>query len=354
MKKRAASPAIFLESRGDDGQIARPMKILAAMFCCLLALLPASVRAGNPAHRSRQPALAERDYVSLRDWAADNHLKVSWVQRNKIIALTNATQRLVFTVNSTQAEINGVNVWLSHPVAAGDATGPCLTRFDLHTAIQPLVSPPRNTPGKKLKLIVLDPGHGGKDTGNCVGSQAEKKYTLLLAQEIRDQLKKSGIKVAFTRSTDTFVELPARPAKAQKLGADLFLSLHFNAVREGRAEVHGSEVYCLTPAGASSTNTRGEGNPSQVTGNRNNDKSLFLAYQIQKSLGRNLHAEDRGVRRARFAVLRDATMPAALIEAGFMSHPAEGGKIFTAAYRREMARAIVNGILAYKREVERV
>lgn len=329
------------------------MKILAAIFCCLLALTPAHARAASPAHRSRQATLSGRNYVPVRDWAADNRLTVSWLQRNKIIALTSATQRLVFTVNSTQAEINGVKVWLSHPVSAGTGDGPCVSTLDLQSTLQPLVSPPQTAPGKKLKLIVLDPGHGGKDSGNCVGSQTEKKYTLLLAQEIRDQLKKSGIKVALTRSTDSFAELPARPAKAQKLGADLFLSLHFNAVSEGRTEVRGSEVYCLTPAGASSTNTRGEGNPSWVTGNRNNDKNILLAYQIQKSLTRTLRAEDRGVRRARFAVLRDATMPAALIEAGFMSHPVEGGKIFTAAYRREMARAIVNGILAYKREVER-
>jgi N-acetylmuramoyl-L-alanine amidase len=73
---------------------------------------------------------------------------------------------------------------------------------------------------------------------------------------------------------------------------------------------------------------------------------------MQKALTRNLAAEDRGVRRARFAVLRDAVMPAVLIEAGFMSHPAEGRKIFTSAYRQKMARAIVEGLLAYKRAVE--
>jgi N-acetylmuramoyl-L-alanine amidase len=73
---------------------------------------------------------------------------------------------------------------------------------------------------------------------------------------------------------------------------------------------------------------------------------------MQKALTRNLSVEDRGVRRARFAVLRDAVMPAVLIEAGFMSHPAEGRKIFTAAYRQKMARAIVEGLLAYKRAVE--
>ena len=116
----------------------------------------------------------------------------------------------------------------------------------------------------------------------------------------------------------------------------MFVSLHFNAAETGRNTVQGAEVYCLTPAGASSTNARGEGaGAGSFPGNRHNDQNLFLAYQVQKALTRNLAVEDRGVRRARFAVLRDAVMPAVLIEAGFMSHPAEGRKIFTAAYRQE-------------------
>ena len=94
----------------------------------------------------------------------------------------------------------------------------------------------------------------------------------------------------------------------------------------------------------------GEGSDYGPTiANRVEQKSLLLAYQIQKSLVRNLAVEDRGVRRARFAVLRDAAMPAILIECGYMTHPAEGKKIYDAAYRRQMAQAIVRGILAYQK-----
>jgi N-acetylmuramoyl-L-alanine amidase len=115
--------------------------------------------------------------------------------------------------------------------------------------------------------------------------------------------------------------------------------------------VQGVEIFSCTPAGATSTNARGEGDTSWVDGNRNDGKSLLLAYQLQKSVVRGLRAEDRGVKRARFAVLREATMPAVLIEGGFMSHPREGAKIFDPAYRREMARAIVDGILSYRNAV---
>jgi N-acetylmuramoyl-L-alanine amidase len=109
----------------------------------------------------------------------------------------------------------------------------------------------------------------------------------------------------------------------------------------------------MTPAGAPSTNAQGEGaGAGSFSGNRNNDQNLLLAYHVQKSLVGNLYAEDRGVRRARFAVLRDATMPAILVEAGFMSHPAEGRKIISPEYRKQMAKAIVDGIRAYQKVVQ--
>ena len=202
-------------------------------------------------------------------------------------------------------------------------------------------------------MICLDPGHGGKDTGTRNGFQQEKKYTLLLAQEVRDQLNRAGLKATLTRTTDTLIDLPVRPDLARRRGADLFVSLHFNGANGSRNEIRGIEVYCLTPSGASSTNARGEGGGAgPAPGNRNNDKNMFLAYLVHKSLVRSLPTEDRGVRRARFAVLREAQMPAVLIEGGYMSHPSESKKIYDPAYRRQMARAIVDGLLAYKRQVE--
>ena len=98
------------------------------------------------------------------------------------------------------------------------------------------------------------------------------------------------------------------------------------------------------------SNAQGEGADHGATpANRVENKSLLLAYQMQKSLVKNLGVDDRGVRRARFAVLRDAEMPAILIEGGYMTHPVEGKKIFDAGYRKQMAAAIVKGILNYQK-----
>jgi N-acetylmuramoyl-L-alanine amidase len=293
-----------------------------------------------------------REYVRLADWAKAYGFDLCWVKRDETLQLSNHAAKLLLGVDSREAQVNGVQVWLLFPTAQRNGAV-YISQLDLQKNLQPVLSPPRNRSGAAIRTICLDPGHGGKDPGNQVGANQEKKYTLLLAREVRDQLQQAGLKAALTRSTDTLIELPARPEVAKRRNADLFVSLHFNSIEASRGSVQGAEVYCLTPAGASSTNARGEGGGGEsCAGNRCDDKNMFLAYQVQKALARNLTVEDRGVRRARFAVLRDAVMPAVLIEAGFMSHPVEGRKIFTAAYRREMARAIVDGLLAYKRGVE--
>jgi N-acetylmuramoyl-L-alanine amidase len=319
----------------------------AITFCLLVLLVLPGARRVVEAAQVPGPT-----YVRLVDWAKANGFNSRWLKPDESVQLSRNGSKLVLTVDSREAQINGVQVWLLLPVVARYRSL-CLAQLDVERTLRPLLSPPRASPGAKIRTICLDPGHGGKDPGYQVGSNQEKYYTLLLAQEVRAQLARAGLKVTLTRSTDTLVELPTRPELAKRRGADLFVSLHFNAADPGRSIVQGVEVYCLTPVGASSTNARGEGaDAGWCVGNGHNDQNLFLAYQVQRSLTRNLAVADRGVRRARFAVLRDAAMPAVLIEAGFMSNPAEGRKIFTSEYRQKMARAIVDGLLAYKRAVE--
>lgn len=296
-----------------------------------------------------------QNYVAISDWARGSGLYGFTLKHGDEIVLTNRTARLVFDVDPARTEINGVQVRLSFPVANVKGVS-LIAQFDLDKTVRPLLFPSRYVEPKKITTICLDPGHGGKDSGNRVGWHYEKNYTLPLALELRDQLRKHGFNVILTRSKDTYVELPDRPALANRRGADLFISLHFNATAIGGDEAEGPETYCITPVGANSSNASVEGSEyGTVTGggptiaNHNEQKSLLLAYQMEKSLVQNLNAEDRGVRRARFAVLRDATMPAILIEGGYMTHPVEGKKIYNSAYRRQMAAAIVKGILAYQK-----
>lgn len=318
-------------------------------FVFLLALLFAPLgfargRTGN----------ARPNYVRLDEWARANVFSIHLLERDRTLELDGGGARLVFNLDSRsdarRAQINGVQVWLAFPVLLQNGRA-LISQTDLADTIGPILAPPSNSPGIKVKTICIDPGHGGNDPGYQVGPNDEKNYTLLLAQEVRGQLKTAGFKVVLTRTTDVKIPLEERTAVARRAGADLFISLHFNASETARNEVKGTEIFCCAPAGATSTNARGEGDTQWVVGNRHDEKNALLAYEMQKSYVKNLGVEDRGMKRARFEVLREATMPAILIEGGFMSHPAEGKKIYDPAYRKQMAHSIVEGVLAYKRAV---
>jgi N-acetylmuramoyl-L-alanine amidase len=322
------------------------------LICPLLLVL--ALHAATEAPGARRPPeavdISGKELLPLTHWASANGLEIRWLKRDETLQLSSRSTKIVLTVDSREAQLNGTEIWLLFPVVQRNGTV-YLSQLDLQTTLEPIIAPPKNRPGAAIKSVCLDPGHGGKDPGNHLGSNQEKKFTLLLALELREQLTRAGIKATLTRATDTFIELPTRPELAKRRNADVFISLHFNAFAQN--SVRGAEVYCLTPAGASSTNARGEGGGAGwFAGNHCNEKNMFLAYQMQKSLTKNLAVDDRGLKRARYAVLRDAVMPAVLIEGGFMSNPAEGRKIFDAAYRKQMARAIVEGLLAYKRTVE--
>ena len=234
---------------------------LPVFFCFVFCALPTTAALING-----------HNYTPLGDWARANGFYGFTRDRGNEIVLTNRTTRLVFEVDTAQAEINGVNVRLSFPVANAKGV-PFITQLDLDKTIRPLLFPSRYLEPRRITTICLDPGHGGKDTGNRVGGgffgHSEKTYTLALALELRDQLRQAGFNVVLTRNKDAFVELPLRPDIANQRGADLFVSLHFNAAQTGKSEVEGPETYCITPVGASSSNAQGEGsNYGATTANR--------------------------------------------------------------------------------------
>jgi len=351
MRKTSSRAAIALNHAGGAGRLRAFMNLAAGALLLLTGLLTASAQSASG--KLARASLSGGDYIRLSDWAGAGRFQVVWTRRNEEVQLTNSWSRLVFTVDSHKAEVNGVTIFLSAPVAVRHG---CLylSVQDLETALNPVLFPSNHTVRAPVMSVCLDPGHGGRDPGNEEGRRKEKDYTLLLAREVRELLSVAGLTVTLTRNGDSFVALPDRTELARQRDADLFVSLHFNAVIADKAEVKGVEVYCLTPAGAGSTNARGEGGDvSAWAGNRLDAKNILLAYQVQKAMVRSLPVEDRGVKRARFAVLRNARVPAILIEAGFMSHPQESKRIFDPQYRRRLARAIADGILAYKRAIER-
>jgi N-acetylmuramoyl-L-alanine amidase len=265
------------------------------------------------------------------------------------ISLTNRWADIGLLSDSRRGSVNGVAVWLSFPIRVYNGRL-LISQKDLSTLIEPILYPKRLPEDRKVRMIALDAGHGGKDPGYQIGNHQEKKYTLLLAKQVQDLLEDAGLKSVMTRRSDMYVERGERADLARAAKADLFVSLHYNTAPDVTAK--GVETYAVTPFGAEATNG-GEVSLRSYPGNKYDAQSALLAFEVQRSITRSLDLSDRGVRRAGFEVLRKAPMPSILIESGFMSNPGDSKKVFDEDHRKEMARAIVDGILAYKRVMER-
>lgn len=218
-------------------------------------------------------------------------------------------------------------------------------------------------------MVVIDPGHGGIDPG-AVGFVVEKEVTLDLALRLRGLLQKEGLEVILTRSGDTHLS----PDKASDLGLraemanskrNLFVSIHVNSAPSA---AQGIETYyfgsTLDPkllAQVIRENGGGElgqrlTREAQSVGERlvrdliarsNLKFSRTLAHYVQGALLQATGAVDRGVRQAPFYVLRNARIPAILVEVGFANHPVEGRRLQTEAYRQALALAMARGILRF-------
>ena len=325
--------------------------LFAIFFCCKFLVDAASQGSLQTIE------VGKIEYTDLSSWGFTKSYQHFLLANKEDFVLSNRWSKLVFKINSRRAEVNGITVWLDHTILM-QSNKAMIAKIDLNATILPIIAPTIPAKPKPIEIVVLDPGHGGKDPGNEVGTNQEKEYTLLIAKELRKKLSMNGIRVFLTRTNDTFIGLDDRPSFAKKQQADLFISLHLNGTMNNQAGARGVEVFCLPPAGIQPTSslTRGTGKSTGLPlypGNKFDTRNLLLAYYIQKSVVSTLKVEDRGIRRERFAVLRSAQMPAVLIECGFMSDPTEFQKLKNDGYRQEMVQAILDGILEYKRCMER-
>lgn len=223
-----------------------------------------------------------------------------------------------------------------------------LSSIDVNTILRPLFLTASSVRRHSIRRIIIDPGHGGFDRGAAGKKIIEKHYVLSIARRTAAILQKCGYQVVLTRNADYLVPLNQRGAFANARQGDLFVSLHCNSSTDPRAA--GIETYCLTPAGASSTNQKKILNIA-YPGNLLDGNNFLLAFEMQKALLLRTKSADRGVRRGRFAVLRNLKMPGILLEMGFISNPAEENKLLQAANQEQIARGIAVGIINYHRRI---
>ena len=227
---------------------------------------------------------------------------------------------------------------------------------------------------KKTIVVAIDPGHGGKDTGavNPGSGLREKDVVLQIAHRLKQHINsKKGFSAFLTRSDDTYIPLPERPGSARRRGADLFISIHADAVENSAPS--GSSVYILSTKGA----TTAIGKYLESTENSVDlrwgvdvskydddiqqallgmqqeatiESSYILAQKTLNELGRIGKVHKGQVQRANFVVLRSPDIPSMLVETAFISNPDEARKLASPAYQEQLAQGIANGVVSYYQE----
>ncbi|MBD1842364.1 N-acetylmuramoyl-L-alanine amidase [Cyanobacteria bacterium FACHB-63] len=181
--------------------------------------------------------------------------------------------------------------------------------------------PPR-VPNGRL-VVVIDPGHGGPDPG-AVGIRGiqEKEIVLDISRRVQANLERGGVQVVMTRNADTDLDLQPRVDIAQRTNATVFVSIHANSISMSRPDVNGLETYYF-------------------------QSGLELARTIHRNVLQGTGVRDRGVRSARFFVLRRTSMPSVLVEVGFVTGREDAARLAESSYRQRMADSIARGVLEY-------
>lgn len=237
------------------------------------------------------------------------------------------TTRLRYHLGKISAEDNAVAFPIQEgvaPLAQSDA--PLLPpRFSKAPKNKPLANSPTIPAKSDRPRVIIDPGHGGRDPGTIgIGGFQEKDVVLPISFDVVEILRKQGVEVIMTRDTDNFISLEGRTDMANRLNADLFISIHANAINLSRPDVNGLETYYY----------------KSKQGRR-------LAEIIHWSILNGVNIGDRGIRQARFFVLRHSVMPAVLVEVGFLTGAIDSSRLKNPNHRRQMAEAIARGIIEY-------
>jgi N-acetylmuramoyl-L-alanine amidase len=242
-------------------------------------------------------------------------------------------------IDSASGFGSGSGIGSSIDSASGGATGTgrglgsWSRRPPARPALFPTASGPLSAEGLPLVprgrfKVVIDPGHGGPDPGAVgIAGLRETDVVLDVSLQLARLLQSRGVEVLLTRTTEVDVDLPPRVALANSSGADLFLSVHANALSMDRPDVNGIESFYFEPAG-------------------NRARSLAAAVQ-QQMLAISPGSPDRGVRTARFFVIRRTVMPSTLVEMGFVTGSLDAPRLMDANFRRQMAVALATGVLTY-------
>jgi len=315
---------------------------LAWAFFCLIFVLP--LRAFD-----WETATANgREYVSLRSFCTFYGFNYSVPSGADRFVARSTAHSVSLKVGSPDMYLDGVHYVMSFPIEKNDHDW-LVSRMDVIKLFEPVLRPSAINARHTIRGVVIDAGHGGTDNGATSRLGSEKNYTLDTAFRLRKILQDAGLKVVLTRSNDVFIDLYERAHIASLYPDYAFVSVHYNSATP---EAHGLETYCLAPRGAASTSssylTRSD--IQKLPGNDDDTLNIALASMVHSEVIRlnpGDSSADRGVKRARFVVIKQNVLPAILVEGGFVSNRMESQRVDRPDYRQSLATAIARGVIRF-------
>lgn len=251
--------------------------------------------------------------IALRQEGQNASILVTPAPGVRIGTISRAGQGIVLNLNRSGS---------SSPIA----TSPAIVQPNTWPNAAGLSQPTLSRPNGR-RIVVIDPGHGGPDVGAVgIGGLRETDIVLPISLEVARLLQQQGLQVYLTRTDESRdVDLPPRVALAKQVGADVFVSIHANSINLSRPDINGSETYYA---------------PGSTAG-------AELAQTILNSISRSVNIRNRGIHSARFYVIRNTTMPATLVETGFVTGAEDAPKLRDPNFQRQMAAAIAQGIIEF-------
>jgi N-acetylmuramoyl-L-alanine amidase len=316
---------------------------LALAFLCLVFALPLRAFDWETATSNG------REYVSLHSFCTFYNFSYEVPSgNNRFVARNPEGHSVSLKLGSPDMYLDGVHYVMSFPIEGGDHDW-LVSKMDVVKLFEPVLRPTEISGRHTIRGVVIDAGHGGSDNGATSRLGNEKTYTLDTAYRLDAILRGAGLKTVFTRRTDVFVDLYERAHIASLYPDYCFVSIHFNSAME---EARGLETYCLSPRGAASTSsaylTRGD--IQKLPGNDYDTQNILLASMVHSEIVRLNPGDataDRGVKRARFVVIKQNVMPAILVEGGFVSNHMEAARVNRPDYRQSLAQAIARGVIRF-------
>lgn len=272
------------------------------------------------------------------------------VRNGNAFTMSGRGQTIRGKAGTREVFINNVKYILCFPIR--EKSGKILiSAMDVTKIIEPVMRPSQIKNAAPIRTVVLDAGHGGHDSGAKGPRGIEKEAALDVVLRAKRLLEQNGYTVHLTRSRDVFIPLEQRAAIANKFPNAIFVSVHFNKSKSGGAS--GIETFALAPRGVPSMDEENfsYSDLKQHPGHARDPENIALATALHSSMLRHMRLYDRGIKRARFVVIRDVKIPGVLLEGGFMNHPVDGRLIATSQFRDAFARAILEGVGRYRNAI---